>query len=181
MTNANGEAAESSHLSFVIISSLGFGIRINLTIHVSRYEFRSEHHLVHPRRRAVHRLRDARRLRPRHRRAASVHQGRHRAPHRCSTPSGRSGTATKSGSSPAAARCSPRSRTSMRRCSPVFISRSILLLASLIFRAVAIEFRSKQPMRWWRQMWDIGFSAGSIVSAPAHRRGAGQHRLGRAD
>ena len=41
----------------------------------------------------------------------------------------------------------------------------MLLLASLIFRAVAIEFRSKQPMRWWRQMWDIGFSVGSIVSA----------------
>ena len=40
-----------------------------------------------------------------------------------------------------------------------------LLLFALIFRAVAIEFRSKQPMRWWRQMWDIGFSAGSIVSA----------------
>jgi cytochrome d ubiquinol oxidase subunit II len=30
---------------------------------------------------------------------------------------------------------------------------------------VAIEFRSKQPMRWWRQMWDIGFSAGSILSS----------------
>ncbi|MGD0349193.1 MAG: cytochrome d ubiquinol oxidase subunit II [Verrucomicrobiota bacterium] len=41
----------------------------------------------------------------------------------------------------------------------------ILLLAALIFRAVAIEFRSKQPMRWWRQMWDIGFSVGSILSA----------------
>ena len=41
----------------------------------------------------------------------------------------------------------------------------ILLLCALIFRAVAIEFRSKQPMRWWRQMWDIGFSAGSILSA----------------
>jgi cytochrome bd ubiquinol oxidase subunit II len=41
----------------------------------------------------------------------------------------------------------------------------IILLFALIFRAVAIEFRSKQPMRWWRQMWDIGFSAGSIVSA----------------
>jgi cytochrome d ubiquinol oxidase subunit II len=40
-----------------------------------------------------------------------------------------------------------------------------LLLVALIFRAVAIEFRSKQPMRWWRQMWDIGFSAGSIVSS----------------
>jgi cytochrome d ubiquinol oxidase subunit II len=41
----------------------------------------------------------------------------------------------------------------------------MLLLASLIFRAVAIEFRSKQPMRWWRQMWDFGFAAGSIVSS----------------
>ena len=41
----------------------------------------------------------------------------------------------------------------------------VLLLVALIFRAVAIEFRSKQPMRWWRQMWDIGFSIGSIVSA----------------
>jgi cytochrome d ubiquinol oxidase subunit II len=40
-----------------------------------------------------------------------------------------------------------------------------LLLAALIFRAVAIEFRSKQPMRWWRQMWDIGFAGGSIVSS----------------
>ncbi|HTY88283.1 MAG TPA: cytochrome d ubiquinol oxidase subunit II [Candidatus Acidoferrum sp.] len=40
----------------------------------------------------------------------------------------------------------------------------MLLLAALIFRAVAIEFRSKQPMRWWRQMWDIGFSAGSVLS-----------------
>ena len=40
-----------------------------------------------------------------------------------------------------------------------------LLLVALIFRAVAIEFRSKQPMRWWRQMWDVGFSAGSVVSS----------------
>jgi cytochrome d ubiquinol oxidase subunit II len=41
----------------------------------------------------------------------------------------------------------------------------VLLLFALIFRAVAIEFRSKQPMFWWRQMWDIGFATGSIVSA----------------
>src|SRR5664280_1812557 len=41
----------------------------------------------------------------------------------------------------------------------------MLLLASLIFRAVAIEFRSKQPMRWWRQMWDVSFSVGSILSS----------------
>jgi cytochrome d ubiquinol oxidase subunit II len=41
----------------------------------------------------------------------------------------------------------------------------VLLLFALIFRAVAIEFRSKQPMFWWRQMWDISFAAGSILSA----------------
>ncbi|MDR2463259.1 MAG: cytochrome d ubiquinol oxidase subunit II [Verrucomicrobiales bacterium] len=41
----------------------------------------------------------------------------------------------------------------------------MLLLASLIFRAVAIEFRGKQPQASWRKSWDIGFSIGSIVSA----------------
>ena len=40
-----------------------------------------------------------------------------------------------------------------------------LLLAALIFRAVAIEFRSKRPEKWWRQTWDISFSVGSILSA----------------
>jgi cytochrome d ubiquinol oxidase subunit II len=41
----------------------------------------------------------------------------------------------------------------------------VLLLVALIFRAVAIEFRSKRPEAWWRQMWDVSFSAGSILSA----------------
>ncbi len=41
----------------------------------------------------------------------------------------------------------------------------VLLLVALIFRAVAIEFRSKQPMRWWRQMWDVSFSLGSLLSS----------------
>lgn len=41
----------------------------------------------------------------------------------------------------------------------------MLLLAGLIFRAVAIEFRSKQPMSWWRWMWDIFFSLASLVIA----------------
>jgi cytochrome d ubiquinol oxidase subunit II len=40
-----------------------------------------------------------------------------------------------------------------------------LLLAALIFRAVAIEFRGKRPERWWRQTWDIGFAVGSILSS----------------
>lgn len=41
----------------------------------------------------------------------------------------------------------------------------MLLLAALIFRAVAIEFRSKQPMRWWRQLWDICFSGASFLAS----------------
>jgi len=41
----------------------------------------------------------------------------------------------------------------------------MLLLVMLIFRAVAIEFRSKQPMTWWRQAWDVSFSAASLVSS----------------
>jgi cytochrome bd ubiquinol oxidase subunit II len=41
----------------------------------------------------------------------------------------------------------------------------ILLLFALIFRAVAIEFRSKREERWWRSMWDVSFSASSILSS----------------
>jgi len=39
------------------------------------------------------------------------------------------------------------------------------LLCGLIFRAVAIEFRSKEKWGWWRQMWDLGFALGSIGSS----------------
>lgn len=39
----------------------------------------------------------------------------------------------------------------------------MILLAALIFRAVAIEFRSKQPMAWWRWTWDILFSLASLL------------------
>lgn len=41
----------------------------------------------------------------------------------------------------------------------------MLFLAMLIFRAVSIEFRSKEPMRWWRQMWDVSYSVSSILLA----------------
>jgi cytochrome d ubiquinol oxidase subunit II len=40
----------------------------------------------------------------------------------------------------------------------------ILLLFALIFRAVAIEMRSKQPMGWWRTAWDWSFSIASLVA-----------------
>src|SRR5690606_13614919 len=37
------------------------------------------------------------------------------------------------------------------------------LLVALIGRAVAIEFRSKRPERWWRAYWDFSFSAASTL------------------
>src|SRR6185503_19619994 len=40
-----------------------------------------------------------------------------------------------------------------------------LLIFALIFRAVAIEFRSKQPHVWWRKSWDTLFWGGSILIA----------------
>jgi cytochrome d ubiquinol oxidase subunit II len=41
----------------------------------------------------------------------------------------------------------------------------VLLLVSLIFRAVAIEFRSKHPGARWRRVWDRSFSIASIGSS----------------
>jgi cytochrome bd ubiquinol oxidase subunit II len=41
----------------------------------------------------------------------------------------------------------------------------MVLLGGLIFRAVAIEFRSKQPSLLWRWTWDILFSLGSLIIA----------------
>lgn len=46
-----------------------------------------------------------------------------------------------------------------------FYTAFMLLIFVLIFRAVAIEFRSKQPMQWWRNMWDRAFSVASILIA----------------
>lgn len=41
----------------------------------------------------------------------------------------------------------------------------IVLLFMLIFRAVALEFRSKEPWGWWRSMWDVAFSISSIIAS----------------
>jgi len=46
-----------------------------------------------------------------------------------------------------------------------FYAPVMLLLSGLIFRAVAIEFRSKEKMAWWRWSWDIAFSLASLVIA----------------
>lgn len=39
----------------------------------------------------------------------------------------------------------------------------MLVLVALIFRAISIEFRSKEAMRWWRQLWDVSYCASSIT------------------
>ena len=41
----------------------------------------------------------------------------------------------------------------------------VLLLVALIFRAVAIDFRSKRPSKRWRKTWDVSFAVSSIVSS----------------
>jgi len=46
-----------------------------------------------------------------------------------------------------------------------FYTAFMLLLVALIFRAVAIEFRSKRPMPWWRSLWDVSFSLSSVFIA----------------
>ncbi|MBK8550853.1 MAG: cytochrome d ubiquinol oxidase subunit II [Ignavibacteria bacterium] len=46
-----------------------------------------------------------------------------------------------------------------------FYNAFILLLMMLIFRGVAIEFRSKRESPKWRKGWDIFFSAGSLGAA----------------
>jgi len=41
----------------------------------------------------------------------------------------------------------------------------MLFLTVLILRAIAIEFRSKETMPWWRKTWDIIYSVSSISIA----------------
>ena len=41
----------------------------------------------------------------------------------------------------------------------------MLLLFALIFRAVSIEFRSKEPNPLWRKTWDVSFSVGSFLAS----------------
>lgn len=41
----------------------------------------------------------------------------------------------------------------------------MLFLSFIIFRAISIEFRSKEEMRWWRTFWDVSYSVSSIMLA----------------
>ena len=41
----------------------------------------------------------------------------------------------------------------------------MIFLMGLIFRAIAIEFRSKEAMLWWRKLWDIVYCVSSSIIA----------------
>lgn len=41
----------------------------------------------------------------------------------------------------------------------------MLFLAFIIFRAISIEFRSKEKMLWWRKLWDTSYFVSSIMLA----------------
>ena len=41
----------------------------------------------------------------------------------------------------------------------------MVFLIGIIWRAVAIEFRSKEPGKWWRKTWDIVYSFASVTIA----------------
>lgn len=41
----------------------------------------------------------------------------------------------------------------------------ILFLMFIIFRAIAIEFRGKEEMAWWKKTWDICYAVSSIMLA----------------
>lgn len=43
-----------------------------------------------------------------------------------------------------------------------FYEAFFLFLAALIFRAVSIDFRSKLDAKWWRSLWDVNFTIGSV-------------------
>jgi cytochrome d ubiquinol oxidase subunit II len=46
-----------------------------------------------------------------------------------------------------------------------FYTLMMVLIAGLMFRAAAIEFRSKRPSKRWRSLWDTVFSISSIAVA----------------
>ena len=41
----------------------------------------------------------------------------------------------------------------------------MVFLVMLIFRAISIEFRSKESMLWWRKLWDICYCTSSVLLA----------------
>jgi cytochrome bd ubiquinol oxidase subunit II len=45
----------------------------------------------------------------------------------------------------------------------IFYIPFMIFLMCLIFRAISIEFRSKEPMLWWRKMWDVAYMVSSTL------------------
>ncbi|MDB5240835.1 MAG: cydB [Spirosoma sp.] len=45
----------------------------------------------------------------------------------------------------------------------VFYLPFMLFLLAILFRAISIEFRSKEEMLWWRRLWDVSYSVSSIT------------------
>ena len=41
----------------------------------------------------------------------------------------------------------------------------MIFMVGLIFRAISIEFRSKEQMAWWRKTWDISYCVANIIIA----------------
>lgn len=41
----------------------------------------------------------------------------------------------------------------------------MLFLVFIIFRAISIEIRGKEEMKWWKKLWDISYSISSIMLA----------------
>lgn len=41
----------------------------------------------------------------------------------------------------------------------------MLFLLFIIFRAISIEFRGKEEMKWWKNLWDVSYSVSSIMLA----------------
>ena len=39
----------------------------------------------------------------------------------------------------------------------------MLFLMFIIFRAISIEFRGKEDMKWWKSLWDVSYSVSSIM------------------
>lgn len=39
----------------------------------------------------------------------------------------------------------------------------MLFLMFIIFRAISIEFRGKEEMKWWKKLWDISYSVSSVM------------------
>ena len=112
-------------------------------------------------------------------RCTSSSRGPTRSDGRCSRRSGRSGTATRCGSSRRAARSSSRSPAVLASGISGFYFAIFLVLWCLILRGISIELRSHVKDTVWRKTWDTGFRRRERPPAGLLRRGAREPDPGR--